>query len=142
VLARGTARDFDNGQVRRLCGDDFAFGACSPAHLARAKDNLSRFAFTGLTERFDETVLLLASKLGWTSTLYVPKLVNRHRAAIVTPSDEISRRSRAEPLRRRAAASPRSCSRPRSSASRGFADALAEAAPQALRARQSGRRST
>jgi competence ComEA-like helix-hairpin-helix protein len=89
VLAGGAARDFDNGQVRRLCGGDFAFGACSPQHLARAKENLAtRFTLVGLTDRFDETVLILGRRLGWTSTLFVPKLVNRHRTAIVTPSEE------------------------------------------------------
>jgi competence ComEA-like helix-hairpin-helix protein len=83
-------RDVDNGLVRRLCGVDFPFGKCSPKILARAKDNLRRhFSVVGLTERFDETVLLLKKKFDWDEHLFIPKLVNKHRENIVAPTDQV-----------------------------------------------------
>src|SRR5688500_14297279 len=55
----------DNGQTRILSGEPEAghaipFGACTPELLARAQANLDKhFAWVGLLERFDESVLLL-----------------------------------------------------------------------------------
>jgi hypothetical protein len=69
--------DNDNGQVRAFAGvgdiygflrDDVEpvpFGACDEALLARAKQNLAACLLAGLTERFDETVLLLRHLLSW-----------------------------------------------------------------------------
>jgi hypothetical protein len=70
-----------NGQTRRIAG------AGGDALLDAAKENLERrFAVAGLTERFDETVVLLRRKLGWKRMpYYLPGLVNtrkRPRSAI------------------------------------------------------------
>jgi hypothetical protein len=47
--------------------------------LARAKDNLQACTVVGLTERFDETLLLLRRAFGWRWPLYVRRNVNRQR---------------------------------------------------------------
>lgn len=58
-------------------GADMLPDRCS---LERAKFNLRRdFAFTGLTERFDESVLILARRLGWQSVFYLTKNVSSNR---------------------------------------------------------------
>jgi hypothetical protein len=62
------------------------------ASLERAKFNLLRdFTFCGLTERFDESVLILARRLGWLSVFYLTKNVSTDR---VVP-DDLRQRTRA-----------------------------------------------
>ena len=63
---------FNNGQTRLLAGpllaEDF-----SPTDntLEVAKRNLSQhFAIAGVTERFDESLILMAGRLGWKAPLY------------------------------------------------------------------------
>src|SRR5438128_6341679 len=58
----GTGRDveLDNGQVRRISGMKAPFGQCTAEMLAKAKQNIERyFSFVGLTDYFDESLLLL-----------------------------------------------------------------------------------
>ena len=76
----GWALEADNSQVRAISGDlDTPFGGCSPEMLDRAKRNIEeRFSFVGLTERFDESLVLLRRTFGWKPPYYV--------AANVTPS--------------------------------------------------------
>ena len=62
--------ELDNGQVRMLAGivsdKDVALGACSAGLLKQAQQNIERhFAVTGLAERFDESLALMAIRLGW-----------------------------------------------------------------------------
>jgi len=62
--------ELDNGQVRMLAGivseKDVALGACSAKLLKQAQQNIERhFAVTGLAERFDESLALMAIRLGW-----------------------------------------------------------------------------
>jgi hypothetical protein len=75
------SKEADNGQTRRLAGVDAPPGSCSRRLLDRAKQNLHRhFAVVGLTERFDETVILLRRRLGWHRTpYYLPGLVNTRK---------------------------------------------------------------
>jgi len=47
--------------------------------LARAKANLNSCAVVGLTERFDETLLLLKRRFGWRWPVYIRKHVNPDR---------------------------------------------------------------
>jgi hypothetical protein len=67
----------DNVQTRMLAAtdgylDEVPFGACSEEMLERAKHNLENyFALAGLTERFDETLLLLKQKLCWPDPHYL-----------------------------------------------------------------------
>jgi glycosyltransferase involved in cell wall biosynthesis len=62
--------ELDNGQVRLLAGVDSAasvpVGACDRSLLNLAKSHIERhFAVAGLSERFDESLALMAIQLGW-----------------------------------------------------------------------------
>ena len=73
-------REVDNDQTRRIAGVEPAYGKCTPRTLERAKRNLrERFAFVGVTERFDESVIALQRLLGWPYLFYFPELVSRTR---------------------------------------------------------------
>ncbi len=87
--------DNDNGQMRALAGiaDVYSFldnsgpvvpfGACTEAHLDLAKKNLDKFLVVGLTERFDESVILMKRALGWDlSPLYIKQNVTADRCYI------------------------------------------------------------
>ncbi len=82
-------READNDQVRRIAGADPEIGGCTEATLAAAKDNLRRhFAVVGVTERFDETLVLLNRRLGWTREVAsYPRNVNPARG----PTDSLPR---------------------------------------------------
>ncbi|MEJ2598008.1 MAG: sulfotransferase family 2 domain-containing protein [Anaerolineales bacterium] len=74
--------EVDNDQVRRISGvgDTVKFGDCTTEMLETAKENLANeFAVTGLTERFDETLLLLREVFGWKNVFYVRKNVTKSR---------------------------------------------------------------
>jgi hypothetical protein len=68
-LNEGIALSSDNGMTRFIAGkdrDDVAYGKCSPEMLEEAKENLNRhFLAIGLTERFDESIILFKRLLGW-----------------------------------------------------------------------------
>jgi hypothetical protein len=59
--------EMDNGQTRRLAGEmSLPCGQVTPQLLERAKRNLAgRFAVVGLTERFEESLILLHRAFGW-----------------------------------------------------------------------------
>jgi len=72
----------DNGQTRMFAGDWRNNGAeiCSLKMLERAKMNLKQhFAVAGLTERFDETLLLVGQKLEWEHLIYTKRNVTKNR---------------------------------------------------------------
>jgi hypothetical protein len=83
-------READNDQVRRIAGVDPEIGACTPAMLEAAKENLRRhFAVVGVVERFEETLVLLNRRLGWTKEVASwPRNVNpaRRPTASLSPS--------------------------------------------------------
>jgi hypothetical protein len=59
-------RELDNDQVRRISGIEPTFGECSREMLEIAKRNIQEaFAFAGISERFEESVLLMRRVLGW-----------------------------------------------------------------------------
>jgi hypothetical protein len=66
----------DNLQTRYLAGEaghpvDAPIGQCPGWALERAKENLEHhFLIAGLTERFDETVVLLSLLMGWRTLAY------------------------------------------------------------------------
>jgi hypothetical protein len=71
-----------NMQTRLISGvwTDPGYGECDRGTLATAKRNLERhFSVVGLTERFDETLLLLKRTLGWRNVFYVRHNVTRGR---------------------------------------------------------------
>jgi hypothetical protein len=81
-----SCKEADNDQTRRISGLEPEFGACSISTLDRAKDNLRRyFSVAGVTECFDETVVLIKRTLGWVhEPYYLPGLVNKDRPASVS----------------------------------------------------------
>jgi hypothetical protein len=64
--------ELDNHQVRQISGQtSAALGSCSSAMFERARENLERhFRVVGLTERFDESVLLMKRTFGWSLPIY------------------------------------------------------------------------
>lgn len=82
-VLHSSCREADNDQTRRISGFEPAFGRCSRSTLDKAKDNLRRyFSVVGVTECFDETVVLLRRMLGWAhAAYYVPGVVNTDRPA-------------------------------------------------------------
>lgn len=69
----GEALEVDNGQARALAGDAATpFGECSDALLRAALRNLDdHVSVAGLTERFDETLVMLGAEFGWQNLYYV-----------------------------------------------------------------------
>jgi hypothetical protein len=55
----------DNLQTRMLCGIDLPYDPLPSDALERATANLSRFAYLGVMERFDEFLALVAIGLSW-----------------------------------------------------------------------------
>jgi hypothetical protein len=63
-------REVDNDQIRRLSGCNPGIGRCDDQILDRAKQHLAdHFGMVGLTERFDESLILIKRKLGWAREL-------------------------------------------------------------------------
>jgi hypothetical protein len=88
MLEHNATRDMDNGQVRLISGvwNEPAEGACTVETLERAKANLrGHFAWVGLAERFDESVMRLNRLFHWQPAPYVPANVSPRR-----PEDETS----------------------------------------------------
>ena len=73
--------ELDNGQTRVLSGvESIGFGQCSTEMLESAKKNIrEHFAVVGLTERFDETLMLLKRAFGWKNHFYVKANVTKNR---------------------------------------------------------------
>lgn len=69
----GISLETDNSQTRALSGDaSTPFGECSDEMLEVAKSNVrERVSVAGLTERFDETLVLLRRTFGWSKLWYV-----------------------------------------------------------------------
>lgn len=61
---RRRIRVYDNLQTRFLWGGETLFGELPPDALERAKENLSRLWFVGVTERLDEAIVVLGRRLG------------------------------------------------------------------------------
>ncbi len=80
ILA-GVSRLVDNGQVRALAAaEEVPYGHCTTALLERAIAHIEDyFTLVGLTERFDETLVLLRRAFGWRVTAYRARNVGRNR---------------------------------------------------------------
>ena len=74
-------REIDNDQTRRIAGVNPEIGKCTAADLETAKENLRKhFAVVGTMERFDESLVLLKQKFGWTKAVSsYPRNVNNHK---------------------------------------------------------------
>jgi len=82
VSARGLV-EMDNGQTRRLAGEmNLPVGRVSERTLEKAKENLaSKFSVIGLTERFEESQVLLSRAFGWRYTRPATRNVGTNRPA-------------------------------------------------------------
>jgi hypothetical protein len=64
-------KEVDNQQTRILSARPADFGGCCRLHLEAAQDHIARhFALVGLTERFDESLVLLRRLFGWGTIYY------------------------------------------------------------------------
>jgi hypothetical protein len=82
-IRSGVSLEMDNSQTRALSGDvSTEYGRCTPEMLATATRNIGEhFTLVGMTERFDETLVLLGGAFGWSRLAYVRANVapGRHR---------------------------------------------------------------
>ena len=86
-VSAGLLKDLDNGQVRRLSGvgDTVPFRQCDESHLRLALANIDRhFSTVGLTERFDESALLISEVMGWSWPFYWKQNSGRGRTKLAT----------------------------------------------------------
>lgn len=83
-------REVDNDQTRRISGLEPPLGGCTRQTLEAARENLqAHFSVVGVTERFDETIVLMRHALNWTKDiLYYPRNTNplRPRLDAIPPS--------------------------------------------------------
>ena len=76
----GLTPELDNAQVKQLSGEFVGYGECTREHLERAKRNVTeQFVVAGLSERFDETLMLLKRRLHWSDPYYVRENVTPNR---------------------------------------------------------------
>jgi hypothetical protein len=82
--------EMDNGQTRRLAGEiNLPCGQVTQEMLDRAKSNLERnFAVVGLTERFEESLILLHRAFKWRLHGIVPHNVGTSRPLRTEVSEE------------------------------------------------------
>jgi len=84
----------DNVHVRRLAGIPAncknPVVSCQRKHYEQAMENLEdNFSVIGITNQFDESVILMGKKLGWRRPLFYRSANVQHRS---DPRDEISQR--------------------------------------------------
>ena len=79
----------DNGQTRYIAGDyTTPYGQCNETMLAKAKHNIdTMFLFIGITEKFDESLILLHHYLGWRKIYYTNKNVTKDKVVALTNWD-------------------------------------------------------
>jgi hypothetical protein len=78
----------ENLQTRLLSARSSPFGEMPREALEEAKANLERFAFVGITERFDESIVLLGRALDLGVAPYQNRHVNSNRPTIEEITDE------------------------------------------------------
>lgn len=81
-LKLGVDKLMANGQTRIWSGDrpDLGYGECTTEVLALAKSNLRQYcSVVGLTERFDEALLLLKKRFGWRNIFYTRQNISKQR---------------------------------------------------------------
>jgi len=79
-ICSGISMEMDNSQTRAIAGDrSTPYGGCTDVMLETAKRNIEEaFAVVGLTERFDETLILLQKTFGWSKLRHVRANVAPH----------------------------------------------------------------
>lgn len=78
-IQSGKILNMDNCQVRYLCGvSGIPYGRVNEEHLELAINNLTNYYETiGITEFFDESLILFARALNWKSPFYTRQNVNK-----------------------------------------------------------------
>lgn len=82
----------DNLQTRLLAGEQVyhnPYGSLGQAEYDLAREHLDDFAMVGLTERFDESVLLMRELLGFRKTAFRSRNVTRTRPRREEVSEEV-----------------------------------------------------
>ncbi|MDD1516000.1 sulfotransferase family 2 domain-containing protein [Priestia megaterium] len=77
-----------NGQIHQICGQN------SQLSLEKAKENLKTFEVVGITEMFNESLLLLKDKLGWNDIAYKRKNVTKSRPLLQEVPTEIIKKNK------------------------------------------------
>ena len=72
-----------NGQIHQICGQN------SQLSLEKAKENLKVFEVVGITEMFNESLLLLKNKFNWANIEYKKENVTKSRPRISELSPKI-----------------------------------------------------
>lgn len=78
----GLTVEMKNDQTRRLAGfhgHDVPFGACTQELLDQAKQNLESISLIGVSDRFDEFLVVLGKHFGWKRLYYESKNVTPRR---------------------------------------------------------------
>jgi hypothetical protein len=77
----GLSKELENFQTRLLAGDmKVDLRRYSESSLERAKENITNhFGLVGISEKFDESLLLMKRVFGWNSTYYVKLNVTKNR---------------------------------------------------------------
>ncbi len=92
----GISAEIENCQTRLLSGMEELIqkpfvnsGKCPVEWLEIAKKNLAEdFMIFGITERFDESLILFQQSLGWNIPLYIKENVNKNRISISEISED------------------------------------------------------
>jgi hypothetical protein len=88
VLSGVARHETRNGQAWFLSGGLSTDGFTSSEIIARARENIqNHFLVVGLTEHFDESLILMKRRLGWRK---LPFYYRRHVASNRPPSSEVS----------------------------------------------------
>jgi len=90
-LKQGILPVADNCQVRFLSGAiDIPYGSINETHLTMALNNLrTKYSIIGITEYFDESILIFAKTLGWTTPYYVKNNVSKKRDDAICIDSEV-----------------------------------------------------
>ena len=89
-MRKGESEGMNNGHIRWLLGDLQAipFGEINESHLTQAIENIDKhFLCVGINEMFDQSLLILANKLGWTSLPYYVRMNTNKRKTAVSDED-------------------------------------------------------
>lgn len=69
----------DNGQTRFISGENPPFGQCTREMLEAAKRNIDTFEFVGIQSRYDESVILMGSKMNLRKLYYAKANIGKGR---------------------------------------------------------------
>lgn len=87
-FASDLSPEIDNGMTKMISGEFTPCGGCTREHFEMAKRNLQGdFSVVALAERFDESLILMRRRFGWSYPFYVRENVTTQRPRHEKPSD-------------------------------------------------------